>query len=492
MPSNKHEAAPILEAIAEYHKRGTLPFTIPGHKCGRGVDQFTIAHLGFETFHNDVPMLGGLDDRSESKDIRHKAEKLAGDAFGADDCYFSVNGSSLSAHVCMVTVAEPGDTVAVVRNAHKSLIDAAVFAGTHCVFLENVVDKEQNIEHGVEPEEVTRVLDKYPQTKAVFIVSPTYFGVTSDIKAIADICHKRKVALVVDEAWGAHFPFSNKMPDSGIALGADLVFVSVHKTMGALQQGSMVMIKSDLVDGKRLKRALKMFESTSPSSLILGSLDGMRRMMVLEGEELWGRAVQLADTVRKEVAKVPGIKVLGPNWKGKPGCVDLDPTRLVFDVSDAGLTGYDAADWLSEKEKVESELADERRIIGILSLSDDEKSIENYIAAIKRMADEAPKSKAAPMQLPSLLEVGGEWTMNPGKAWFGKTIEVSAKEAVGQIAGELVTPYPPGIPRVRPGEVITQAAVDYLQQGLAAGMYVSDADDTKVKKITIVDTTPRK
>lgn len=333
---SRQSQAPLCEAIAAYHERGMLPFTVPGHKCGKGIDPYTREKLGLDAFRGDIPELGGLDDRTESHKLRRAAEKLTAEAYGAKECHFSVNGTSLSAHVAMAAAAEPGVAVALARNAHKSLIDAAIFADTRPVFLENEVDPEHNIEHGVTPQAVEALLRRRPDVRAVFVVSPTYYGVTADLEGLARACHARDVTLCVDEAWGAHFPFRKGFPPTGIAAGADLCVCSVHKTLGGLQQASIILMQGDRIDPQRLMRTVYMFESTSPSSMIMASIDGARRAMVLHGEELWGRTLELSARARRQLAQLPGVRVLGrelarlfpaPSARSSEACADRGTAR---------------------------------------------------------------------------------------------------------------------------------------------------------------------
>jgi arginine/lysine/ornithine decarboxylase len=488
---SRQSRAPLCDAIAEFHERGMLQFTVPGHKCGKGIDAYTREKLGLDPFRSDVPELGGLDDRTESRQLRRTAEKLTAEVYGATECYFSVNGTSLSAHVAMAAVAEPGVAVALARNAHKSLIDASIFAGTRPVFLDSEVDEEHNIEHGVSPQAVEDLLRRRPDVRAVFVVSPTYYGVTSDLKELARVCHARNAALIVDEAWGAHFPFHKDFPPTGIDAGADLCICSVHKTMGGLQQASILLMQGDRIDPKRLQRTVHMFESTSPSSLILASIDGARRAMVLHGQEMWSRALALSALVRRQLARLPGIQVLGRELIGRPGCAGLDETKLVFDISGLELTGFRAADWLYAERRVALELADERRLLAVISPADEEQSIARLIAAIADLLEAAPRLRTGRLDLPSLRSLGGEWILSPSKAFFGPTQTVPIQDAAGRIGAELVTPYPPGVPRIRPGELITEAVIEYLQKGHAAGMFIQDAGDPSVKHLTVVDTEQR-
>lgn len=491
MNTKKHERAPLCDAMVAYHERDMLPFTVPGHKCGKGTDAFMRSAVGAVAYRNDIPELGGLDDRTESHKLRRQAEALAAEAYHAKECFFSVNGTSLSAHVAMAAVIEPGVSVVLARNAHKSLIDACIFTGAHAVSIENEVDAEHNIEHGVSPQELEALLRRRPDVRAVFVVSPTYYGVAADVKALAEVCHRHDAALVVDEAWGAHFPFHPDFPPTGIAAGADLCIASVHKTMGGLQQASIILLQGKRIDRQRLERAVHMFESTSPSPLIMASIDASRRLMMLRGKELWSGALALAREARARIDGLDGLTVLGPELLQRPGCAGLDETKLVIDVSGLELTGYRAADWLFAEKRVAMELADERRLMAVVSFGDDAAAIDRLVDALRGLVATAPKLRTGRLDLPSLRGIGGEWLLPPGRAFFGPTEDVPLHEAAGKIAAELVTPYPPGIPRIRPGELITEEVIAYLKRGRDAGMFIQDAGDPTLRRLTVVPKSQR-
>jgi arginine decarboxylase len=281
--------APIIDAIKQYHQSGIVPFTTPGHKKGAGVSEEDKAAIGEGAFYNDIPMQNGADDRRESKGVQEEAEQLAAEAVGAEQSYFSTNGSSLSAHVAVLSIADIGEKILVARNTHKSMVAALVMADVIPVFLEPVIDDELDVEHGITPEHLEQMLAEHPEAKGVFVVSPTYYGVVSDIKALADICHQRNIPLVVDEAWGPHFPFHPELPASALSCGADMSFGSIHKTMNGLSQASIINLQGKRIEQDRFTLCFDLFESTSPSSVMLASIDAARRQMVLHGKELWER-----------------------------------------------------------------------------------------------------------------------------------------------------------------------------------------------------------
>lgn len=484
----KQNKAPILEALVKYHQSGITPFTTPGHKWGAGISAEDKAIIGEETFYNDVPMQNGIDDRRETKGIQEEAEKLAADAIGADQTYFSTNGSSLSAHVAIISVASPGDKILVTRNTHKSLIAAIIMADVFPVFLEPEIDREIDFQHGVTPKHLEEMLNRHPDARGVYVVSPTYFGVTSDIKALSEICHKHDVPLIVDEAWGPHLPFHSELPEHALACGADMSFGSIHKTMNGLGQGSIVNLKGNRIDQDRFTLSFDMFESTSASSLILASIDAARRQMALHGEELWGNALRLARKARRALKKIPGLRVVGREVLKKPGTFDLDETKLVLDLKDLGLSGYLASDWLVKNYRITVELMTHRHLMALITVADTDESVGYLIEGIAALCAWAKETRPdAFVPMPPHTELGTTQVMSPAKAFFSKTKKVPLAKAAGEVIAEMVSPYPPGIPRLIPGELITPAIVDYLQKGREAGMLAIDPSDESLKTLRVVD-----
>lgn len=480
--------APIIEAIEQYHQSGIVPFTTPGHKMGAGVLDEDKAVLGEGAFYNDIPMQNGADDRRESKGVQEEAESLAAEAVGAEKTLFSTNGSSLSAHVAVLTVADAGEKVIVARNTHKSMIAALIIGDVIPVFIEPVIDEELDVEHGVTPEALEKTLAAHPDVKGVFIVSPTYYGVVSDVKTLAEICHRHNTPLIIDEAWGAHFPFHPELPSPAIACGADMSFSSIHKTMNGLGQASVINLKSKLVDQDRLTLCFDLFESTSPSSIMLASIDAARRQMVLHGRELWGKALELSRKARKELAGLAGLTVIDREVLNKPGTFDLDETKLVLDVRGLDVSGYMASDWILEKYKITFELITHRHLMALISVADTDETIDRLIEAVKAMHRWATETKPSSfVPLPHHRELGTETVMTPTKAFFSVTKKVPLNKAAGEIIAEMVSPYPPGIPRLLPGERITPAHVDYLQKGRDGGMLALDPIDQALKTLRVVD-----
>lgn len=482
--------APILQALQDYHRRDTLPFTTPGHKMGRGIDEYTAGILGRGTFLYDVPELAGYDDRRLSKSVKTRAEQLAAQLYGADQCLFSTNGSSLSMHAALLTVAGPGETVLVGRNLHKSVIAAIILSGVRPVWMYPPVDENLNFQHGVTPAQVWQALAQHPDARAVIVTSPSYLGVASRLTEIADACHQRHVPLLVDEAWGPHFPFHPAFPAHAMACGADLSVGSVHKMLNGIQQSSVILARQGLVDLKRMMLCFDLYETTSASPIMTGSIDGARRHMALRGAEVWGRTLELSRRLRAAIEEIPGLALLGEEVLERPEVGGLDITKVTVEVTGLGLTGMAAADWLDEHRGITVELADQCRIMAVVSLGDSDGTIGRFVEGLRAVAawagQHAPGDTSDPITVPPLASMEPELAMSPREALLGNAREVPLDEASDLIAAEMISPYPPGIPAIAPGERFSRPILDYLHAIKQMQVAIPDATDPSLQRVRVV------
>jgi arginine/lysine/ornithine decarboxylase len=351
------------------------------------------------------------------------------------------------------------------------------------------VDDDWDVAHGVAPDTLRHALSEHPEIKAVYLVSPDYYGVASDLKALAEICHQHGKPLVVDEAWGPHFPFHPRLPSHAIACGADLAMGSIHTTMNGLGASAVILLKGDRIDQTRFEKAFDLFETTSPPSILLGSIDAARRQMAQQGKSLWSRVFRLSDRVREQLARIEGLRVMGTEVIGTPGAHALDETKIVLDVKGLGVSGFAAGDWLWSEQRVAFELADHRRLMAILSVADDARSAGRLVKAVRALAKWAPRapSKKRYVELPPERDLALQWVLPPGKAHLGPVRRVKLEKAEGEVAAEMVSPYPPGIPRIVPGTRITRPIVEYFKRGLPAGLFQMDAADEKLETLLVVD-----
>jgi arginine decarboxylase len=478
--------APILDAIRDYLADDITSFVVPAHKQGRSLERETLDALGADTYRHDIAMLNGLDDMNESLELQERAQELAADLFGAKKSFFLVNGSTLSVQCAVTAVAGPGEKLLVGRNVHKSIVSGLIIGGIEPVFLTPGFDDELDLSHGIAVDAVERTLDEHPDARGVVIVTPTYYGVTSDVAAIANACHERGVPLVTDDAWGGHFPFHPDLPAASLPSGADVAIASFHKTLTGLQQASILSIQGDLVDPTIVNYRIGLVETSSVSSLILASMDAARRSLALHGRDALDVTMRLARRARDEIATIRGLQLMGREVIGRDGAHDLDETKLVIDVSGLGTNGYAAAEWLRTERKVLVELADPRRVMATVTVADDDETIGRLVAALRALAERPNRAIRATPGLPPSSALRTELAMLPRDAYFARAEHVAADDAVGRIAAEKVTPYPPGVPVLVPGERITRPILDYLKAGVAIGMNVTDVADSQLETLRVV------
>ncbi|CAM5640841.1 MULTISPECIES: aminotransferase class I/II-fold pyridoxal phosphate-dependent enzyme [Streptomyces] len=485
--SRNHHEAPVLDALAAYHEEGELAFSPPGHKQARGADPAVRAVLGDAVFLGDVLATGGLDSRRETSGVLRRAEDLMADAVHAEHTFFSTCGSSLSVKAAMLSVAAPHQKLLVGRDAHKSVIAGLILSGVEPVWLEPQWDAERHLAHPPSAATVEKAFAEHPDARGALVTSPTPYGAAADLRAIADVCHRRSRPLIVDEAWGAHLPFHPDLPSWAMDAGADVCVTSIHKMGSGLEQGSVFHLQGDLVDHDTLASRADLLGTTSPSVLLYAGIDGWRRQMALGGRTLLGDALELAARVRGRIEEIDGMHVNGEkDFCGPGAAAEFDPLPVIIDIEGLGTTGYRAADWLRSHHRVDMHLVDHRRISAQITHADDASTTGQLLAALEDLSRNAHTLRPAPEVLvPTPVELRPHQVRLPRDAFFAETEDVPAAEAVGRIAAEMMTPYPPGIPAVLPGERITAPLLRYLRSGVAAGMNVPDTADPGLETVRV-------
>src|SRR4051812_23849517 len=486
------DAVPIADAMRDFWDRGMLTFSIPAHNGGRGPAPEFTKWAGMDAARFDVPLSHGVDTRDRAWGVQSTAQELFAEAVGAKQTLFSSNGSTLSIHVAIMTVAGPGDTLVMARNGHKSSFAGLVMSGARPVYVDPGYDEELEIALGPRAEDLAQVLDEHPDAKAALVFTPSYYGTSVDIGALADVCHERGLPLVTDDAWGLDYALSGHpdLPDGALSHGADLTIGSVHKTLSGLTQTSVLSVGSDRIDTERLQLCFELEESTSASALLLSSIDGARRQFVREGEQLLDRAVKSAQLLRDRLsAEVPELEVVARDRLiDLPGVAAVDPTHVLIETKPVGLTGFQADDWLRDERQIDVELADHRRIMPLVTFAHGEAEIDRLVRALRDLVDERgdPGAAGHVPKFPSGRDLRTEQAMLPRDAFFARAESVRPGQAVGRVSAELITPYPPGIPAVAPGEVYTAALVDYLEELVAADGFVEGATDPTLERFRVV------
>lgn len=487
---NPQSRAPFFEALRSYITKDMVAFHTPGHKYGHCVDPEFMDLVGPNMFRIDLCELPEVDNLHDPEHVLKEAQELAAQAYGADHSFFLVNGSSCGNHTMVLTVCNPGDKILIPRNVHKSVIAGILMTGAIPIYLKPVWDKELGIDHGVTPENVKAAFAQHPDAKALLVVNPTYYGVTGDLKALVEICHAHGRPMLVDEAHGPHLHFHPDLPLSGVDAGADMVVQSTHKTIAGMTQASMLHVNSGLVDVNRVKKVLQIVQSTSPSYVLMASLDVARRQMALHGHEHLSRTLQLANWARHELNQIPGIYCFGSERIGHPGVYNVDLTKVTVNVAGLGISGFDCLDLLNERYQIQSEMATLTNVLEIVTLGNSERDMQRLVNAFQGIAEQI-RSEGLPgtlhplstqLDLPELPPT----IMTPREAFYADTARIPFAQSAGRICTEIVSPYPPGIPILVPGEQITQELVDYIQQVYAYGGFINGPEDVRLNTIRVV------
>jgi arginine decarboxylase len=486
---------PYFDALRDYVDSGTQSFHTPGHKQGLGMHQRLRDFIGDNVLSIDLTQIRGLDDLNQPEGPILDAMRLAAQAYGADHSYFLVNGSTAGNQAMLMTALRPGDSVLLPRNSHKSATSALIMSATRPIYMPPEVDQDLHIDHCVTPQTIESALQANPGVKAVFVTSPTYYGATADLAAIERIVHGANKLLLVDEAWGPHLHFHPELPPSATSIGADACVNSTHKLLAGMSQASMLHTRGARIDQGRLRSTLRIFQSTSPQLVLLASLDVCRMQMATEGEALLSRTLALARETRRRLNEIPGIYCMGPDHIGRPGVAGYDETRIVITVKSLGYTGYEAERILRMRYNVQVELADLFNVVALLTVGDTRASTAKLVDAVRELSREerqidiySPtgilqrRLKTGTYQIPPIPEL----VVTPREAFLSDCVEVPFKKSAGRVCVEVITPYPPGIPILCPGERITQETIDYLRLELKAGVHIQGPVDEKLRTVRVL------
>lgn len=449
---------PLFEAVKKYVDDEVIPFHVPGHKQGKGIPELQ-GYVGEKILNMDVNGMDDLDYANNPTGVILEAQKLMAQAYGAEKAYFLVNGTTSGVQAMIMSACEPGSKLILPRNAHRSTIGGIILSGAIPVYMQPEINNEFGIAMGVSVDSVKKTIKANPHAKAVFVINPTYYGITSDLKSIVRIAHINDMPVLVDEAHGAHMPFHDDFPLTAMEVGADMSAASVHKTAGSLTQSSIMLLRGNLIHADRVRQALNLTFTSSASYLLMCSLDIARRQLAVKGHELLEETLQLARWAREEINKIEGLYAFGCELIGTPGCFNFDETKLGVNVINMGCTGYAAEAILRKEYNIQVEMSDLYNILAVVTIGDRRESIEAFVNALKSMAAKGCVKRGNRV---AALPENPEMIISPRDAFYSSKRKVKLEEAEGEIAGEMVMAYPPGIPVICMGERINQDIIDYI------------------------------
>ncbi|WHH57073.1 aminotransferase class I/II-fold pyridoxal phosphate-dependent enzyme [Petroclostridium sp. X23] len=468
---------PLYNALKTYSKKRKIPFHMPGHKLGKGIaDRFK-----GEIFNIDLTELRETDDLHAPEGPIKEAQRLAAKAFGAWHTFFLVNGSTCGIQTMVAGICNPGDVLIVDRNCHSSVIHALILCGVSPYYIYPEYIPKLGVAGGMNPQRVEEALKRYPQAKGVFITCPTYYGICSDMKTIANIVHRYNKVLMVDEAHGAHFCFHPGLPLGALRSGADMCVQSAHKTLPALTQSALLHVNSDRIDLHRIKKCLKMFQTSSPSFVLMAYLDAARSIMECNGNELLSDLIRWCQQARESINQSKQLYCLGSELAGSHQIQSVDCTRMVVNVCNTGLSGYQVERELYTFGDIQVEMSDMNNILCIPSPGNSEEQLMALVHSLKAIISDIVVENNARV-------VGkycdSQYSMSPAHAFYSESKVVNLRDAVGEVCSDMITCYPPGIPVLCPGEMISGDIAEYILCVKNAGGKVTGmADERNIRVI---------
>ena len=473
--------APIYEALVKLRKKRIVPFDVPGHKRGRGNPEL-VELLGEKCVGIDVNSMKPLDNLGHPISIIRDAEELATDAFGAAHAFLMIGGTTSSVQTMILSTCKAGDKIILPRNVHKSAINALVLCGAIPIYIEMSVDPKIGIALGLENDRVAKTIKDHPDAKAILINNPTYYGICSDLKGLTEMAHEAGMMVLVDEAHGAHLHFTDKLPISAMDAGADMAAVSMHKSGGSLTQSSLLLI-GEQMNPEYVRQIINLTQSTSASYLLMASLDISRRNLALRGKESFEKVIELSEYARREINAIGGYYAYSKELIDGVSVCDFDVTKLSVYTQGIGLTGIEVYDLLRDEYDIQIEFGDIGNILAYISIGDRIQDIERLVGAladIKRLYSRDGKDLIAGEYIQP------ELVLSPQEAFYSERKSLTLDESVGQVCGEFVMCYPPGIPILSPGERITREIVDYIQFAKERGCSLQGTEDPEVNHINVI------
>lgn len=473
---------PIHKALEAQRVNRLAHFDVPGHKGGRGNRELR-EFLGEECVKLDMNSMKPLDNLCHPVSVIKDAQMLAAEAFGADEAFFIVNGATAAVQAMIMSVCKAGDKIIMPRNVHRSAINALVVNGAVPVYVNPGVNKELGIPLGMSVDEVKIAMDNNPDAKAVLVNNPTYYGICSNLRKIVKMAHARGMLVLVDEAHGTHLYFHKNLPVSAMAAGADMAAVSMHKTGGSLTQ-SAILLTRNTVNPDHVRQIINLTQTTSGSYLLLSSLDIARKNMSLNGEAMIQKTIDYANYAREEINTLGGYYAFGKELIDGDEIFDFDITKLSVHTRHVGLAGIEVYDILRDDYGIQIEFGDIGNVLAIISAGDRNLEIERLISALSEIKRLHSKQSA---ELFDHEYINPTLVMGPQRAFYSNKKQVKIEESEGRVSSEFVMCYPPGIPILAPGELITKDIINYIMYAKEKGCMMTGTEDMNIEKINVVE-----
>ena len=481
MDIKAQQRAPIYEALDRFGKMRVVPFDVPGHKRGRGNPEL-VRLLGEKCVGMDVNSMKPLDNLCHPVSVIRDAEKLAADAFGAENAFLMVGGTTSAVQSMVLSVVGSCEKIILPRNVHRSVMGALVLCGAVPVYVNPECDARLGIPLGMSLEKLRRTIECTPDAKAILVNNPTYYGICSDLRAIVELAHKNNMLVIVDEAHGTHLYFGDGLPVSAMAAGADMAAVSMHKSGGSLTQSSL-LLTGPRVNADYVRQIINLTQTTSASYLLLSSLDISRRNLALRGREAFGQVIELADYARGEINDIGGYYAYSEELVNGDSIFAFDRTKLSVHTLDIGLAGIEVYDILRDEYDIQIEFGDLGNILAYLSIGDRMRDVERLVSALSEIKRRFAKDKAGMMEneyIPPVVAV------TPQHAFYAKKRSLPLDETAGYVCSEFVMCYPPGIPILAPGERVTTKILEYIRYAKEKGCQMTGPEDAAIERLNVL------
>lgn len=475
------DRAPVMEALEKMKRMRIVPFDVPGHKRGRGNPEL-MDFLGEKCLSVDVNSMKMLDNLCHPVSAIRDAEILAADAFGAAHAFFMVGGTTSAVQAMVMSACKRGDKLIMPRNVHRSAINALILCGAVPIYVNPQMDHELGISLGMELKDVEAAIRENPDAKAVLVNNPTYYGICSDIKSIVKLAHEHGMMVLADEAHGTHFYFNDKLPIGAMNAGADMAAISMHKSGGSLTQSSMLLIGPDVHEGY-VHQIINLTQTTSGSYLLMSSLDISRRRLALYGQEIFDRVIDLVEYARDEINTIGDFYAYSKEMINGSSIYDFDITKLSIFTRPVGLAGIEVYDILRDEYDIQTEFGDIANILAYVSIGDRPKDMERLVAALSEIKRNYRKNATGMLKAEY---ISPKVISPPQEAFYGRKESLPIEETAGRVCSEFVMCYPPGIPILAPGELITPEILEYIRYAKKKGCTMTGPEDMDICNLNVM------
>lgn len=465
----------ILNQLGEIVNNNLVSFHVPGHKLGKIYDRLGYSNILESLYKMDTTEILGTDNLHSPEGIIKESQERAARVFNSKNTYYLVNGSTCGIQAAIMSVCNPKDKIIVNRDCHQSVINTLILGDIEPAYIYPQIDNKTNILMGIKIEDAIDTIDKNLDAKAILLTYPTYYGKVYDLKTICNYAHSKGMMVIVDEAHGAHLGLSDKLPMTALEQGADIVVQSTHKTLPSFTQSSMIHIQGERVNQERLTSILRMIESSSPSYMLMSSLELAVDIYETKGKDLMDELLDNIDIFKKNMEKYKNINIYNDN----------DRTKIFISSKELGMTGYELDEMLRMNYNVQVELSNYYGILLICTIGNDRgdfKSLEYALAdiSLNHISNKNIGYIDYPMNIPVK-------ELSPREAFYNEKKSVKIYDSIGKICGEYIIPYPPGICLVSPGEIITKEVIDYILVCYQKGMSISGMKDPSLGYIQIIE-----